>query len=88
MRLTAAMTFAHKPYVKEIVNAFVWLKTGGITAERFTREDVPAIWQEFMPRVQRMEIALAENKFPARPSGLCREWCPVGKKLCEHCGKD
>lgn len=88
LRLTAAMTFAHKPHVKEIVNAFVWLKTGGITAERFTREDVPAIWQEFMPRVQRMEIALAENKFPARPSGLCREWCPVGKKLCEHCGKD
>lgn len=85
LKLTAAMTFAHKPYVNRIINAFVWLKTGETTAETFTREDVPAIWQEFMPRVQRMEHAVAEEKFPKRPSGLCREWCPV--HTCEHNGK-
>lgn len=86
LKLTAAMTFAHKPGVNTIINSFVWLKTGGNTTEVFQREDVPVIWQEFMPRIQRMEHALAENKFPARPSGLCRAWCPVGKALCDHCG--
>ena len=87
LKLTAAMSFAHKPYINTIINSFVWLKTGGITHETFTRDDVPAIWQEFMPRIQRLEHAMEENKFPARPSGLCRSWCPVGKKPCEHCGE-
>lgn len=86
LKLTAAMTMHLKPYVTKVINAFVWLKTGGITHETFTREDIPAIWQEFNPRVARLEHAMAEDKFPAKPSGLCRAWCPVGKSLCEHCG--
>lgn len=86
LRLSAAMVMAHKPHVKTVINAFVWLKTNEVTAETFTRDDIPGIWQEFAPRVQRLEIAMEENKFPAKPSGLCRKWCPVGKALCEHCG--
>ena len=86
LKLTAAMTMHQKPWVNTVINAFVWLKTGGITHETFTREDIPTIWQEFTPRITRLEVAMAEDKWPARPSGLCRAWCPVGKKLCEHCG--
>lgn len=88
LRLTAAMTFAQKPHIKTIVNSFIWLKTGGHTTEVFTREDVPAIWQEFAPRVARLNNAVAENKFPPKPSGLCARWCPVPKRLCEFSGKD
>lgn len=87
LKLTAAMTFAHKPYVNTITNAFVWLKTNEVTAETFTRDDIASIWQEFAPRVQRLEIAMEEKKFPPRPSGLCRKWCPVGKTNCEYCGE-
>jgi hypothetical protein len=85
LKLTAAMTFAHRPYINTIINAFVWLKTGSTTAETFTRADIPTIWQEFAPRVRRLEVAVEETKFPKRPSGLCREWCPV--HTCEHNGK-
>jgi len=89
LRLTAAMTFAHKPYIDKVVNAFLWLKIKDEppTTEVITRDEVSTIWQEFAPRVQRLEYAVAENKFPPRPSGLCRKWCPVGKTLCEHCGE-
>jgi hypothetical protein len=87
LKLTAVMTFAHKPYVNTITNAFVWLKTNEVTAETFTRDDIAPIWQEFAPRVRRMEIAMEEKKFPPKPSGLCRKWCPVGKTHCEHCGE-
>ena len=86
LKMTAAMAMHHNPNVKTVINTFVWLKTGGTTTEVFTREDIPTIWQEFAPRVQRLEHAVADNKFPARPSGLCRAWCPVGKANCEHCG--
>jgi len=86
LKLTAAMTMHTKPWVNKVINAFVWLKTGTVTSETFTREDIPQIWQDFAPRIARMEVAYEKDKWPARPSGLCAKWCPVGKKLCEHCG--
>lgn len=86
LRLFAAITMACNPDVQEVTTAFIWLAQGKVTADRFTREDIPAIWQDFIPRVQRVEHSMQSNKFPPRPSGLCRNWCPVGKKLCEHCG--
>lgn len=84
LRLTAAMTFAARPWINEITNTFIWLKTGAVTTEKFERNDGPAIWQEFLPRVKRLEEAVALDKFPKRPSGLCRAYCPV--HTCEHNG--
>ena len=87
LRLSAAVVFAHKPAIEKITCGFLWLKDGANTTETFTREQVPDIWNEFLPRVQRLESAMEKQQFPPRPSGLCRAWCPVGRKLCEHCGE-
>lgn len=87
LKMSAAMAFHHHPDVQTVTTAFVWIKTNEVTAETFTRENIPEIWQEFAPRVERLKIAKAENKFPPRPSGLCRKWCPVGEKHCEFWGK-
>ncbi len=81
LKLTAAMSFAIKPYINRITNTFIWLKTGDTTTEKFTKDQAPEIWQEFMPRVQRLQQAVDVNNFPKKPSGLCG-WCPV--KSCEH----
>lgn len=86
LRLTAAVTMHHKPHVNKVTNTFIWLKTGETTVEHFTRDDLPTIWQEFAPRVQRLDIAHKEHKWPAKPSGLCRKWCPVPHSMCEHRG--
>lgn len=86
LRLTAAMTFAHHKHIDTIFNTFLWLKTDTTTNETFHRADVPEIWREFFPRVQRLEIAFAENKWPKKPSGLCREYCPVPRSKCEYRG--
>lgn len=85
LELSAAMMFAHKPWVKTIVNAFLWLKEGKTTQEVFKRENVPEIWQRFLPRVKRMVTAIEKDKFPPNPSGLCRNYCPV--HTCEHNGR-
>lgn len=84
LKLFAAMAMARKPFVKKVKTVFVWLKTNEVTAESYVREDIPAIWQEFTPRVQAMENAVASGKFPPRPSGLCRKWCPVPASKCEY----
>lgn len=85
LRLTAAIIFATRPWVTDITNSFLWLKDGSVTTEKFVRNDAAEIWQEFMPRVQRMEQAIKNGEFPKRPSGLCGNWCPVHS--CEHNGK-
>ena len=54
--------------------------------EVFTQDDKPVIFQEFAARVHRMETSEKKDDWPARPSGLCKSWCPVGKALCDHCG--
>jgi hypothetical protein len=85
LQLSAAVFFATRPWIDEITNTFLWLQAGEATVEKFHRDDAPEIWQNFLPRVQRLEEAVALQKFPKRPSGLCRAWCPV--HTCEHNGK-
>lgn len=85
LRLSAALVMAFKPFIETSINAFIWLKNGTVDTEKVTRADIPIIWQEFAPRVTRLEIAVSENKFPPRPSGLCKNYCPCTS--CEYHGK-
>ena len=87
LKLFAASTFKLHPYVQTVNTAYAWLKAGQLAKESFHKEDAPELWADFATRVRRMELAAENNDYPKRPSGLCREWCPVGKRLCEHCGK-
>lgn len=80
LALSAAVTLASKPWLKEVRSTFLWIKENRVTDDKFTRDDIPRIWQEFLPRVQRLNHAHQTNEWPKKPSGLC-SWCPV--KTCE-----
>jgi hypothetical protein len=84
LKLFAAVGFHVWPALETIDTAFIWLKTGEIDRERFSRSDIPNIWSEFIPRVKRLDVAHAENKWEPKPSGLCKKWCPVVS--CVHNG--
>jgi len=86
LKLFAALAFTHYPWVDKIVCGFIWLKVGKFDKEVYTRDQMAEIWSEFLPRTERLEIAFRDDKWPAKPSGLCRNWCPVGQKLCDFCG--
>jgi CRISPR/Cas system-associated exonuclease Cas4 (RecB family) len=85
LSLYAAYVFAHYPEVNTVTTAFVWLKDRKVDKETFTRDDIAAIWQRFLPVVTKINASLDTNKWPARPSGLCRQWCYV--LTCEHNGR-
>ena len=87
LKLFAAMAFAHYPWIEKVVTGFIWLKSAEFDKESFTKDQLTEIWNEFLPRTKRLEHAFESNKWPAKPSGLCRAWCPVGKNLCEFCGE-
>ena len=83
--LYAGYTFAEFPEVEEVTTAFIWLKEKKVDKETFTRDDVPKIWNEFLPRVIKLEKAYEMDKWPVRPSGLCKNYCAV--LSCDYNGK-
>lgn len=82
LQLYTGYVKAYWPETTEVQTAFVWLKEKKISKDKFTAEQVPIIWQGFMPRVRRLENAYEKDSWPTRPSGLCNGWCPV--KTCIH----
>lgn len=87
LKLFAALAFASYPWVDSVVTGFVWLKDKKLDKDVFTRDQLTEIWGEFHPRLNRLAASYDDDRWPAKPSGLCRNWCPVGKKLCEFCGE-
>lgn len=87
MLMSAGLVFHSLPKVNRISTMFIWLKEDKTTSKTYERDQVHEVWQEFVPRVMRLNNAYEKDKWEAKPSGLCRNWCPVGKQLCEHCGK-
>lgn len=85
LKLQSAVTFATFPQVTETTVFYAWIKDKRSTVRHFKREDTPAIWGEFLPRVKRMEMARENNDYPPKPSGLCRKYCRV--ETCEFHGK-
>lgn len=86
LNLFAAVLLAEKPYLERVHTGYIWLAHDKIDTAVVERESAPLIWRGFVGRVARMTRSAETGDFPPRPSGLCREWCPVGKKLCEFCG--
>lgn len=87
LKLFAGLAFAHYPELEEVQTGFIWLKVGKIDKKTYTRDDLPAIWQHFAPRVVRLYRAYSSATFAPKPSGLCNGWCPVPHSKCQFSSK-
>lgn len=85
LRLFAALGFARWPQLEKIDTGFIWLPTKQLDRETYERADVPDIWNSFLPRVRRLELAFEKDEWPKNPSGLCKKHCPVHD--CPHNGR-
>jgi len=88
LRLFAAVVLTRDKYLSKVTTGFLWLKDNTIDSETFTRDDVPTIWQDYLSRVARLGHAHESGTWIPKPSGLCKAWCPVGKKRCQYCGRE
>lgn len=82
LALFAGLMFAHYPDVEEVKTAFIWFKEDKIDKDVFFREHQHEIWQRFFPRIAQLEKSFEMDRWPHKPSGLCRGWCPV--KDCKY----
>ena len=85
LQLAAGMIFAHDPEVTRVRAAMVFVGYGATERAEYTREQLPEIWDEILPRVRTLERARASQDFPPNPGGLCRRYC--GVKSCPFNGK-
>jgi hypothetical protein len=85
LSLYAAYIFAHYSEIETVITSFVWLKEGKLDNDKFERKNLGAIWDNLMPRIIRLEKAYEKDNWPAKPSGLCKAWCPV--LSCEFNGR-
>jgi len=83
--LYAAYVFHHHPEVEKVTTGFVWLKEQKIDWQPRTRQEMPVIWQNLLPRVKKLESAYERDSWPAKTSGLCKAWCSVTS--CEFNGR-
>jgi len=81
LELFALQTFLHYPEIDKLTATFIWLKVGKSDSRDYERRYLPGLTASMLSKVQRVERSLAEDEWPARPSGLCG-WCPC-KDMCE-----
>jgi hypothetical protein len=84
-QIVALMMFAQLPKLRAIKTRFVWLNDDTKIDDMYLRGDVPEMWAELLPRVEKLKKACEINQFPPTPNRFCRSWC--GVKTCEFHGR-
>ena len=82
--LLASCLFAHYPKLQAVRTEFLWLAHDAVTRCTFKRSEMAGFWAQVLPEVRGLQQAHEASEFPARPSGLCKKYCPV--KQCVHNG--
>ena len=82
LKLFALHTFAAYPAVETVRAEYYWTQTRTTGGETYHREQIPALWGEFLPSLRQYAEAFKTDVWQPRPSGLCGGFCPV--TTCEH----
>jgi hypothetical protein len=77
LMLMAQCVFSHFPQVQRVHTGYIWLKEDATTVEIYDRRDMATSWVGLLDRVGQLEHAAVTQSYPAKPSGLCLNWCPV-----------
>lgn len=77
LKLFALYTFVAHPAVEEVRAEYYWTQTKTTNGMTITRDQIPAIWREFIPALRQYAEAYATDTWQPRQSGLCNGWCPV-----------
>lgn len=87
LKLFAAVGFHTFPELEVVDTSYVWLKHGVTTDATYRRKDLPDLWNDLLPDVERMQVAFRTNTWPALPKDgprTCKR-CPVNAaKKCDR----
>lgn len=82
LELFALQVFLQFPEINWVSSTFVWTKDLNTDREVYTRDKKGELLTKLLEKTKRIEAALEKDKWPAKPSGLCK-FCPC-KDFCEY----
>lgn len=71
LKLMALMVFAHFPQVNKVKGALLFVLKNNLISEDYDRHQMDFLWENFVPKVKRLELAYESNEWPANPTPLC-----------------
>ena len=86
LELMAVSIFQHYPQVRTIKAALMFVVPKALIKAEYTVEQVPDLWVKWRGAYASMQAAADTDVWNPRPSGLCRQHCPVLE--CAHNGKN
>ncbi len=69
--------FLTQPDIHTIQVEYYWTQIRGANGETYRREQIPELWNFFLPKLQRWADAHLTDTWNPKQSGLCNGWCPV-----------
>lgn len=76
LKLMALMVFAHYPEVNKVKGALIFVLKNNLVSETYTREESDKLWEAFLPKLARLELAYKTQEWVPSPSPLCA-YCAV-----------
>jgi CRISPR/Cas system-associated exonuclease Cas4 (RecB family) len=76
LKLMALMTYAHFPEVQNIKAGLLFVMHNTFVTEEYDRKDINKLWQNFLPELNRLQVAYENNIWFPKAGPLCG-WCPV-----------
>lgn len=83
LKLFAGFVMEHYPEVQSVKTIYTWLAHKKTTVETYTRADLPAIWNHFMPKLGKIRQSYEQDRWIPKTSGLCNGWCGATRQHCE-----
>ena len=82
MGLTAAVLSKCMPEIELFKTLLVWTQGAKPHSKNYSLSKLEEVWADILPRAGKIQHARNTVVYQAKPSGLCRGYCPV--KNCPH----
>ena len=86
LKLLAAATFVHFPYVQKIKAGLLFVVAKDFITEEYEFTQKDAYFEPFIPIVEQLEAAVKSDTWNPKRNFTCRKWCPVTS--CPHNGRN
>jgi len=77
LELMALATFKYFPEIKTINAALIFTKAKKFVKHKYTDDMIDSLWDKWLSKFRRMEVAYETDTWNAHPSGLCKRHCAV-----------
>jgi hypothetical protein len=84
LELMAMAMFRHFPEIRRVRAGLLFVIANELVKDKYAHDTQHKLWEKWLADYGRMQTAFETNTWNPKPSGLCRNHCPV--KSCPHFG--